>query len=499
MTDRLTPAGASVGAFSHQHRAGVARTRPQSPGRGRERLVVVGNGMAATRLVEELVRREAAYEITVIGDEAVPAYNRILLSAVLEGTHRSDDIWLRSPEWYGDHGVDARLGRRATYVDRRRRRVGLSDGTGCDYDRLVFATGARPVLPPIRGLVDQDGSLRPDVHAFRSYADCERLSRVAPTARRAIVVGGGLLGLQVGRALSTLGVDTEIVEVGPALMSRQLGAAAARVLEREVRRRGTEVYTGARAVRLTDTGLVLDNGADLTADLIVLACGSRPASRLARQSGLFVRRGIVVDDRLTSITDDRVHAIGDCAEHRARLHGFVGPAWDQATVLGRQLCGDSATYAGSRVVARLRANGLGVAVLGEPESARGEVVEVANPLAGAYRKLVVRDGILAAGVFVGDLSRVGLITQHYDRATVLGPAEPGRLLLGDAAAPTVSELPDAAPICLCAGVSAGQIRRCRDLTDAVSTTRATTGCGSCKGDVARLLSQDQSRARPAAT
>jgi NAD(P)H-nitrite reductase large subunit len=455
----------------------------------RERLVVVGNGMAATRLVEELVRRDPPYAITVIGDEPQPAYNRILLSAVLEGTYRPDDVWLRSSEWYADRGVDVRLGRRATYVDRRRRRVGLSDGTTVDYDRLVFATGSRPVLPPVRGLVDEYGALRPEVHAFRSYADCERLRQAAATARRAVVVGGGLLGLQVGRALSVLGVDTEIVEVGPDLMGRQLGAAAARVLEREVRSRGTEVYTGAGAVRLTDGGLILDNGYELTADLIVLTCGSRPASRLAKRSALYVRRGIVVDDRLTSITDDRVHAIGDCAEHRARVRGFVGPAWEQATALAETLCGEPTAYSGSRVVARLRANGLDVAVLGEPETAAGEVVEVANPLAGTYRKLVIRDGIVTAGVLVGDLSRVGLITQHYDRATVLGPAEPGRLLLGDAAASPVADLPDTTQVCVCAGVTAGEIRRCRDLTDVAATTRATTGCGSCKGSVARLLEQ----------
>jgi assimilatory nitrate reductase electron transfer subunit len=459
------------------------------PSAKKRRLAVVGNGMAATRLVEELARRDAPYAITVIGDEPQPAYNRILLSAVLEGAYRPDDVWLRSSEWYADRGVDVRLGRRAMYVDRRRRRVGLSDGTEVDYDRLVFATGSRPVLPPIRGLVDESGSLRPAVHAFRSYADCDRLRKAAATARRAVVVGGGLLGLQVGRALSVLGVDTEIVEAGHGLMGRQLGTAAARVLEREVRLRGTGVYTGARAVRLTDGGLMLDNGCELTADLIVLTCGSRPASRLAKQSGLYVRRGIVVDDRLTSITDDHVHAIGDCAEHRARVHGFIGPAWEQATALAQTLCGGPAAYSGSRVVARLRANGLDAAVLGEPEASAGEVVEVANPLAGTYRKLVVQDGIVTAGVLVGDLSRVGLITQHYDRATVLGPAEPGRLLLGDAAAPPIGDPPDAAQVCGCAGVSAGEIRRCRDLADVAAITRATTGCGSCKGSVARLLGQ----------
>ena len=454
-------------------------------GSNRERLVVVGHGMAATRLVEELVRAGAGYDITVVGDEPHPGYNRILLSAVVEGTHQDDDVRLRDTRWYADHGVRLASGRRALELDRASRTLRLDDGSVLGYDRLVLATGSRPLIPPIRGVVTPDG-LHQDVHAFRSLDDCHRLRRRAAAARRAVVVGGGLLGLQVARALSARGLAVEVVEVGLHLMHTQLGDPAARVLERRVRGLGTAVYTGARAVGFSDAGLRLDNGYVLSTDLLVLACGSRPASKLAQRSGLMVHRGVVVDDRLTSVDDERVHAIGDCAEHRGRVHGFVGPAWEQAVLLARALTGEDVRYDGSRVVARLRANGLDVAVLGDPEHAAGDAVEMTNPLQGAYRKLVLRDGVVRAGVLVGDLARVGAITQHYDRARVIGPAEAGWLLYGDrTSGPVVT--PDDAEICACAGVSAGRIRASTDLDDVVTTTRAGTGCGGCRDSVMEVF------------
>ncbi len=455
--------------------------------RRRERLLVVGHGMAATRLVEELVRRDAGFDITVVGDEPEPGYNRVLLSAVVEGAHRAEDIRLRAPGWYADHGVRLVTGRRVMELDRERRVVRLHDGSEHGYDRLVLATGSRPLIPPVRGVVTPDG-LHPAVHAFRSLADCRRLDDESVPGRRAVVVGGGLLGLQVARALSVRGLRVEVVEVGMHLMGAQLGDAAARVLERTVRALGTEVYTGARAVGFSEAGLRLDNGFTLSTDLLVLACGSRPATKLAQRAGLMVRHGIVVDDRLRSVSDDRVHAIGDCAERRGRVHGFVGPAWEQATVLADVLTGGTRAYAGSRVVARLRANGLEVAVLGDPQGAGGDVVEMTNPLQDAYRRLVLRDGVVQAGVLVGDLSRVGMITNAYDRGLALGPAEAGWLLYGDRPSEPV-ETPDDAEVCACAGVTAGRIRGCADLDEVIATTRAGTGCGGCRESVQRLLQE----------
>ncbi|QYJ03148.1 FAD-dependent oxidoreductase [Nocardioides panacisoli] len=504
-------------------------------------VVVIGAGMAAVRLVEELRARGSRDPITLIGAEEHAPYNRILLSAVLEGTHRAEALALRPEEWYAEHDVDLRRGTRVVRIDCDRRAVELADGSEVAYDALVLATGAIPTLPPIRGLVDADGGLHPAVHAFRSLDDCHRLdaavterlsahffpveSAVVPAGRgdvptrpttsehstddkcrlnpRAVVVGGGLLGLQVARALAVRGLAVEVVEGGEHLLRSQVGPDAGRVLARSLARLGTEVYTGARVVRLHDhgeasarrIGAELDNGHTLDADLVVLTAGGRPATGLARAAGLAVGRGVVVDDRLTSVSDDHVHAIGDCAEHAGHVHGFVPPAWEQATVLADVLTGDPTTYDGSRIVARLRATDLDVAVLGDPERearAGGEVVEVSNPFRGSHRRLVVRDGRIVAGTLVGDLRHVGLITQHYDRRTVLAPDEPGDLLLPPPpptdAAPLV-DLPDDAEVCTCAGVSAGAVRACSDVEQARTTTRATTGCGGCTATVRQLLAQ----------
>ncbi|WP_300645465.1 FAD-dependent oxidoreductase [Nocardioides sp.] len=469
------------------------------PAGARERLVVVGNGMAATRLVEGLVAGGYAGEVTVLGDEPVPAYNRILLSAVLEGTHAADALTLRSPQWYAEHGITLRTGSRVLAVDRDHGDVMLVDGTLVPFDRLVLATGAIPTLPPVRGLVRADGSLHPRVHAFRSLADCEGLLEAVPGARRAVVVGGGLLGLQVARALSVrAGLDVEVVEGGEHLLHRQVPPPAGAVLRRSLARLGTTVYTGARAVRLHDhggsVGVRLDTGPVLDTDLVVLTAGGRPSTALARAAGLEVRRGVVVDDHLTSPTDPRVHAIGDCAEHRGVTTGFVPPAWEQAQLLAARLCGSDVAHEGSRSVARLRATDLDVAVLGDPVHEPGEVVEVANPLAGRHARLVVRDGVVVAAALVGDLGRVGLITQHYDRGTVLGPTEPGDLLLPDpVAAPPV--LPDDAEVCACAGVTAGAVRACASLAEVRETTRATTGCGGCASVCASLVGRAGERRR----
>jgi assimilatory nitrate reductase electron transfer subunit len=456
-----------------------------------QRIVVVGGGMAAVRLGEHLAGDER-FTVTVLADEESPPYNRILLSAVLEGTHAADALTLRSEGWYAEHGIDLRLGARVLEVDRDDREVVLVDGRRVPFDRLVLACGSIPTLPPVRGLVRRDGTLDPRVHAFRTLDDCRGLDAALVPGARAVVVGGGLLGLQVARALAVRGLLTEVVEGADHLLASQVGSGAGAVLARDLRRLGTEVYTGARAVRLTGDGLQLDNGYVLPSDLVVLAAGGRPSTALARRAGLMVRRGVVVDHTLTSVTDDRVHAIGDCAEHRRRTTGFVPPAWEQAEVLARVLRGEEASYDGSRSVARLRATGLDVAVLGDPERAEGEVVEVTNPIAGSHRRLVVHGGRIVAAALVGDLSRVGLITQLYDRGTLLGPDEPGQLLLPEAAdAP--APLPDEAEVCACAGVSAGEVRACGSVGECVERTRATTGCGGCADVVRRLVEDSPTR------
>lgn len=458
----------------------------------RERLVIVGNGMATTRLVEELVARRYDGDITILGDEDHPAYNRILLSAVLEGSHPIDALTLRQPDWYAAQGIDMRTGARVLEIERDLRDVMLVDGTKIEFDKLVLATGAIPTLPPIRGLVNLDGSLHPKVHAFRSLRDCERLiealDALPATGARAVVVGGGLLGLQVARALSVRGVETEVVEGTEHLLSQQVDRRGGTVLKRHLKKLGTEVYTGARAVRLTEDGLKLDNGFTLQTDLVVLTAGGRPSTALARRAGLTVRRGVVVGDQLQSVDDDAIFAIGDCAEHSGKVTGFVPPAWEQASLLAAHLAGEDVKYEGSRNVARLRATGLDVAVIGDPEHTEGDIVEVTNPIIGTHRKLVVDGNVIVAGTMIGDLSRIGLITQLFDRRTILADSEPGELLMAERPDGDSSTLlPDEAEVCACAGVSAGRIRACRTFEEAREKTRATTGCGGCSSVVQELI------------
>ena len=453
------------------------------------RIVVVGAGMASVRLVEELVAR-GVRGVTVVGGEPQVPYNRILLSAVLEGTHRPGALDLRSRSWFRAQGVELYLGRRALTVDARAKLVRVDGGRELSYDRLVLATGSRPALPSIRGLTDVGGRLHPKAFAFHNREDCRRLMEAVPTARRAVVVGGGLLGVQVARALTVRGLDTEIVESGTHLLHGRVDGTAGLVLKRSLARLSTHVHTDVRAVRLTTAGLHLDDGRVLESDLVVVTAGSRPAVDLAKKAGLEVDRGVLVDDRLRT-SDPGIHAIGDCAEHTGRrglpLSGLVAPAWEQAEVLAAHLAGEEAAYTGTRTIARLRATDLEVAVLGDPEHTEGEVVEMTNPFAGTHRRLVVRDGSITAGTLIGDLSRVGAIGKAFEQATVLGPHEPGALLLPEVSSATSPELADDAEVCACAGVNAARIRACSSIEEVRERTRATTGCGGCAAVVAALL------------
>jgi len=484
--------------------------------RGPPRLVVAGFGMATARLLDELAAlgTVGAYDLTVVGAEPDLPYNRVLLSSVLQGEHTTDAITMRTRSWFDGHGIRLLTGIRVTGIDRRRQLVHLGDGRRLPYDRLVLATGGGPVLPPIRGVVTPGNRLHPQVFAFRTLSDCRLLLEAIQPGQNAVVVGGGLLGLEAARGLARRGLTVDVVEGAEHLMPHQLDAAPARVLRRSVEGLGIGVHTGVRAValtggsdrgdllpprgaglkRVTCDGVRLDDGYVLAADVVVLTCGVRPSVSLARACGLEVGHAVVVDDELRSVTDPDVYALGDCAEHRGRVHGLVAPAWDQAAVLARVLSGDStARYEGSRLVTRLRASNLDVAVIGSLDTGRDdEVVEFANPLRGVYRRLIVREGRLHGAVLLGELDGVGLLVQYFDRGAFL-PADPAWQLLGDRvcqAAP--ASLPDDAEVCQCNSVTAAAVRACArsgatTVGDVAARTRATTGCGSCAGAVEALL------------
>ncbi|TFE55580.1 NAD(P)/FAD-dependent oxidoreductase [Streptomyces sp. ICN441] len=385
------------------------------------RIVVIGAGMAGARLARQLA---PAYDVTLLGEESHAPYNRVLLADVLAGRYGPEVIAL--PPVPAD-GAEVRRGVRAVRIDRGTRTVHCADGSAVVYDRLVLATGSNPVLPPLRGL---DGGLPGGVHPFRTLDDCLALAAVARPGSRAVVVGGGLLGVSAARALAERGTDVVVAHQGPTLMDRHLDPEGGGLVRRHLEGLGAEVHTEChvRGLRHRDgavTGVELANGFVLDADHVVLACGVRPRVGLAADAGLTVRQGVVVDDTLTT-SDARVHAIGDCAEHAGTVYGLAAPALEQADVLAAVLTAEPAPgrepggprYTGTRSLTRLTLGSAGafdIAAFGEPSPRPGDdVVRLADATRGAYRKVVVRGDRLVGGVLLGDLASVGALARTWE-------------------------------------------------------------------------------------
>ncbi|MEU4399364.1 FAD-dependent oxidoreductase [Micromonospora orduensis] len=463
------------------------------------RIVIVGNGMAGARLASELHAREGDRKVTVLGAEPHRAYNRIMLSTLLAGRIGEPDVELTEA---AGHGIDMRTGVPVTTVDRSAREVRTADGERIGYDHLVLATGARAVVPPLPGLDPAD--LPPRVVPFRTLDDCRRIIAAAHGARSALVLGGGLLGLEAARGLATRGLTTTVVHHTGHLMERQLDPAAGAVLAGTLAALGVTIQLAvpATGVVADDTGVRLDlaDGRSLRADLLVLSCGVRPDTALARAAGLTVRRGVVVDDRLR--TGDRsISAIGDCAEHDGTLTGLVAPAWAQARVLADVLTGTDplARYRPRPVVTRLKAAGIDLAAMGEAVGGGpGEELTFTDPARGTYARLRIRDERLVGAILLGDNPAVGTVIQLFDRGHPV-PSDRRALLLGralgtTAAAPAASPalMPDAATVCQCNTVTKGALVRCwrsgaRTVDAVVAATRAGTGCGGCRDAVAGIV------------
>ncbi|WP_020520434.1 FAD-dependent oxidoreductase [Catelliglobosispora koreensis] len=451
------------------------------------RIVVVGYGMAGARLADELSLSE--HEVTVLGAEPHPAYNRILLSSVLAGKYQSGDVALLT------RGAKARTGVAVTNIDPVLRTVSTVDEV-FPYDHLVLATGSQALVPPLPGL---DAAF-----TFRTLDDCSRIVSAASGAASAIVLGGGLLGLEAARGLALRGLRVEVVHAVGHLMERQLDPGASRVLERTLDGLGITVHLSAAAVSASvrpesvedAASLTLSDGRVLTADLLVVACGVRPETTLAREAGLTVDRGIVVDDRLRT-SDPHISAIGDCAQFGATVGGLVAPAWEQARVLARRLDGDdAAVYLAPEPITRLKADGIDLAAMGSLDSA-DEELSFTDPARGTYARLVIRDGKLTGAVLLGDNPSVGQVIQLFDRRAAV-PSDRRALLLGrafggePAKVDSPALMPDAATVCQCNTVTKGQLVRCwrdgaRSLDGVIAGTRATTGCGSCKDAVSGIV------------
>ncbi|WP_406078267.1 FAD-dependent oxidoreductase [Micromonospora sp. NBC_00858] len=463
------------------------------------RVVIVGNGMAGARLAGELRVREGDRKVTVLGAEPHRAYNRIMLSTLLAGRIGEPDVELTEA---AVHGIDLRIGVPVTAVDRSAREVRTAHGERISYDHLVLATGSRAVVPPLPGL--DPGDLPERVVPFRTLDDCRRILAAADGAHSALVLGGGLLGLEAARGLATRGLATTVVHPTGHLMERQLDPAAGAVLAGTLADLGVTIQLAVPATGVaTDAdGVRLDlaDGRSLHADLLVLSCGVRPDTALAEAAGLTLRRGVVVDDRLRT-SDRRISAIGDCAEHDGALTGLVAPAWAQARVLADVLTGADplARYRPRPVVTRLKAAGIDLAAMGDAVGGEpGEELTFTDPTRGTYARLRIRDERLIGAILLGDNPAVGTVIQLFDRGHPV-PADRRTLLLGRSlgatgAAPAASPalMPDAATVCQCNTVTKGALVRswrsgARTAGAVAAATRAGTGCGGCRDAVGGIV------------
>jgi len=475
------------------------------------KLVVIGNGMAGIRAVEELLKlAPELYDITVFGAEPHPNYNRILLSPVLSGEQTLDQIVLNPIEWYAEHGITLHLGKKVTDVNRRRRLVVAEDGTEAEYDRLLIATGSNPFIPPLPGR-DLEG-----VIAYRDIADTHTMIDAATRYRHAVVIGGGLLGLEAANGLAMRGMDVKVVHIAPWLMERQLDDVAGSMLQRNLEARGlgfligghTESIVGdaddgkagrVRAVRFKD-------GTEIPADLVVMTAGIRPNTALAEKIGIHCGMGksggIVVNDTMQTITDPRIYSVGECAAHRGIAYGLVAPLFEQGKVCATHLAQFGiGRYTGSQTSTKLKVTGIDLFSAGNFTGGEGfEEIVMSDPFGGVYKKLVIQNDKLVGACLYGDtvdgsyyfkLLRDGRSVGEIRDKLMFGESNIGTA--GHAGQNSAIAMADEAEVCGCNGVAKGTIcKAIREkglftIEDVRKHTKASASCGSCTGLVEQLL------------
>jgi nitrite reductase [NAD(P)H] large subunit len=468
----------------------------------RPKLVVVGNGMAGIRTVEELLKLAPdRYDITVFGAEPHPNYNRILLSPVLAGEQTLDEIVLNTREWYDANGIALRTGTKVTRIDRVRRVVEADDGSATPYDRLLLATGSNPFMLPV------PGANLPGVITYRDIADTEAMIDAATHYRNAVVIGGGLLGLEAANGLKRRGMNVTVVHLMPWLMERQLDRTAAALLQGSLEERGLTFRLEAKTEALIagESGRVasvrLAGGETLAADLVVMAVGIRPNVELAKAAGLHCDRGIVVNDTLQTF-DPRIYAIGECVAHRGQVYGLVAPLFEMAKVCANHLAGYGiGHYTGSQVSTKLKVTGVDLFSAGNFMGGDDcEEIVLSDPGNGVYKKLVLKDDRLVGGVLYGDTVDGAwyftLVRERRNVSEIRDRLMFGEAHLGDTGHQGQSRalaMPNDAEVCGCNGVAKGTIvRAIKDkglftLDEVRKHTKASSSCGSCTGLVEQLL------------
>ncbi|HVJ51718.1 MAG TPA: nitrite reductase large subunit NirB [Aliidongia sp.] len=469
---------------------------------GRERLIVIGNGMAGMRTVEELLKRNPGrYDITVFGAEPHVNYDRIMLSSVLAGEKALDQIVINAREWYDRNGIALRTNDPIVAIDRAAKTVTAASGLVEPYDRLLLATGSRPLAPSIPGLH------LPGVCAFRDIADVETMISASQRHKRAIVIGGGLLGLEAANGLSKRGMRVAVVHLMDTLMERQLDPEAARLLQRELDERGINFFTNGQTDEVLGTdrveGVRLADGREIPGDLVVMAIGIRPNIDLARSAGLLVNRGVAVGDDMRT-SDPCIFAVGECVEHRSKTYGLVAPIWEMAKVCADHLAGGEDTvsdYVGTVLATRLKVTGIDLFSAGDfTGDETTEEIVFRDPARQIYKRLVVREDRLVGVVLYGDARDGAWYFQLMGTAEPLGELRDA-IIFGQAfaggkeadPAALVAALPAEAQICGCNGVCKGAImagiaeHKLTTLEGVRAHTKASASCGSCTSQVEQLL------------
>ncbi|WP_425260545.1 nitrite reductase large subunit NirB [Rubrivivax sp. RP6-9] len=470
----------------------------------KSRLVLIGNGMAGVRTLEELLKiAPDLYDITVFGAEPHPNYNRILLSPVLAGEQTLEQIVLNPLDWYRDNGITLHLGKRVATIDRVRRVVRADDGTEAHYDRLLIATGSVPFVLPVPGK-DLTG-----VIAYRDIADTQAMIDAATKYRHAVVIGGGLLGLEAANGLMLRGMQVTVVHIAPWLMERQLDDAAGQLLQKSLEDRGLKFLIGAQTQALLPdaaggrVGAVrFQDGTEIPADLVVMAAGIRPNTTLAESAGLHCHRGIVVNDTLQTITDPRIYAVGECAAHRGIAYGLVAPLFEQGKVCATHLAQFGiGRYTGSQTSTKLKVTGIDLFSAGNFTGGPGtEQIVLSDPVGGVYKKLVLQDDRLVGACLYGDtvdgswyfkLLRDGRKVADIRDKLMFGESNIGDV--GHQGHNKAAAMADGDEVCGCNGVTKGSIcKAIKDkglftLDEVRKHTKASASCGSCTGLVEQLL------------
>jgi nitrite reductase (NADH) large subunit len=459
------------------------------------RIVVVGNGMAGVACVENILKKRGDLDITIFGDETHPNYNRIMLSLVLAGEKQASDIVLNDVDWYRDNRIHARLGVAVESIDREARLVIDAEGRATPYDRLILATGSSAFIPPIPG-VDKG-----NVHVFRTLDDTRAMMSKARKGLKAAVIGGGLLGLEAARGLQVRGCDVTVIHLAPTLMERQLDSTGGEYLKRRIESLGIRVMLPRQTAALSGNGHVqglrFADGEELDAELVVIAAGIRPNADLARQAGLRVNRGVVVNDFMET-SDPRIFAVGECTEHNGQTFGLVAPLFDQARVLAAAITGQPGSgFSAPNPAARLKIMGVDIFSAGSiDESETGvEVIRYEDASLGAYKKLFLKDSRLTGMILVGDVADEETYMDWMRTGADLSSIR-RQILFPPPAADTgleIADMPDSETICGCNGVRKGDIihaihsHNITTLAQLKERTKASTSCGSCSGLCQKLL------------